>query len=74
MRIAEITDVFGIWPSLVKMAEETGHEYDRVRKWRKRGRIPEHAWDDVISAAARRETLITVQQLRNANEPTGWHQ
>lgn len=51
------------------MAEELEEDYEIVRKWRQRGRIPERAWPSLIEKAARRERLITASMLLNLNGP-----
>jgi hypothetical protein len=68
--VRKIEDVFRLWPTLVEMANAVDMPYDRVRMWKNARRIPWHAWDEVIGAAAKRGILITHQQLSALNAPT----
>jgi hypothetical protein len=65
----ELRDIFGIWKSLQAMADELNENYDTVKQWRTRGRIPSHAWPKIIEKAARHEKLVTAQQLLDLNMP-----
>jgi hypothetical protein len=49
------------------MATEIDEEYDTVRRWRSRMRIPERAWPKIIEKAARREVFITAGKLLELN-------
>ena len=64
-----IHDIFGLWPSVGVMASELERGYDTVLAWRTRGRIPEDAWDDVIAAASKRGTQLSIGQIVAANAP-----
>lgn len=63
-----LRDIFTkVWPNARVMATEIGEEYDTVRRWRSRARIPERAWSKIIEKAARREHLITAANLLDIN-------
>lgn len=63
-----LRDIFtAVWPNARVMAIDIGEEYDTVRRWRSRGRIPERAWPKIIEKAARREHFITAGQLLELN-------
>lgn len=64
-----IHDIFGLWPSVGVMATELERGYDTVLAWRTRGRIPEDAWDDVIVAASKRGSQLSIAQIVAANAP-----
>lgn len=63
----DISEVFGLWDSRTAMARALNESYDTIRKWEKSKRIPERAWNAVISAAALRGRLITASDLLNLN-------
>lgn len=64
----QLRDIFTkVWPNAAVMAIEIGEEYDTVRRWRSRGRIPERAWPKIIEKAARREHFITAGKLLELN-------
>lgn len=61
-------DIFTtVWPNARVMAAEIGEDYDTVRRWRSRARIPERAWPKIIEKAARREVFITAGKLLELN-------
>lgn len=63
-----LRDIFTVvWPDARIMATEIGEEYETVRRWRSRGRIPERAWPKIIEKAARREHFITAGKLLELN-------
>jgi hypothetical protein len=63
-----LRDIFTkVWPNASVMAIDIGEEYDTVRRWRSRGRIPERAWPKIIEKAARREILLTAGNLMAMN-------
>jgi len=51
------------------MAEALDEDYETVRKWRLRKRIPERAWPTLIEKAALREKLLTASQIMKLNGP-----
>lgn len=59
----ELLDIFEIWPSIKEMAADLNEKYDTVKRWRNRRRIPSDAWPQIIEKAARREQLVTANQL-----------
>lgn len=64
----EIGDIFGIWKNSIReMSTDLDRGYDTVLAWRTRGRIPEDAWDAVISAARRLGHQITATDLLALN-------
>jgi cell division FtsZ-interacting protein ZapD len=65
--LRDITEVFRLWNTRTEMASALDEEYDTVRKWQKSGRIPETAWNAVISAAALRGQLVTAADLLRLN-------
>lgn len=65
--LRDITDVFKLWTTRTEMAAAVREKYDTVRKWEKAGRIPETAWNAVISAAALRGQLVTAADLLRLN-------
>lgn len=65
----ELQDIFGIWDPLTDMAHDLDLPYDRVAKWKQRGRIPSDAWAAVIEAAKSRGHKLTFQQLAAINPP-----
>lgn len=67
----ELSDVFGIWPSLAQMARDIGKDYQTVAKWAQRNRIPPESWDLVIVAASRKEISLTPGLLNALNTPRG---
>lgn len=68
----EIHDIFQIWgDSVTPMAADLGRPYDTVLAWKLRGRIPEDAWQDVIEAAAKRGSAITVVDILAVNKKLG---
>lgn len=69
--ISAIEDVFSIWESDAEMAREVGVPYDRVAKWKQRGRIPPEASDAVIEAAEREGVALSMELLSRLNAPRG---
>lgn len=70
----ELQDIFSIWPSITVMATDLDQLPDTVYRWRKKKRIPVHAWPAVIEKAAKREVLVTAAQLMDlssASKPRG---
>jgi hypothetical protein len=64
-----IAEVFQAWPSTAAAARDFGLPYEMVCKWRQRGRIPAHAWRDVVAAARRRGKRLTHETLQRINPP-----
>lgn len=64
-----IEDIFQIWPTTADLAREVNQNYDTVRKWKEHGRIPATAWRAVIIAAAKRERIISVDDLMRTVVP-----
>ncbi len=56
-----------IWPSTRAFAADIEEEYDTVRKWLLRGRIPERVWPKIIRRSARTANPITADKLLALN-------
>lgn len=66
-----INEIFQtIWPSVRLLADDIGEKCDTVRRWKKKGRIPQRAWTPLIQKAAEHGYLITVAQLYEASRET----
>lgn len=66
----ELRDIFTkVWPNARVMAAAIGQPYERVRRWRSRGRIPQEVWPVIIEKAALREHFITAGDLLKLNKP-----
>lgn len=68
---ADISDIFGLWPSIREMASELAEKPDTVGRWRKRRRIPESAWPAVIAKGQARTSThkISADVLLRLNAP-----
>lgn len=64
-----VEDIFRIWESTTQMAEAIGEKPDTVFRWRRRGRIPEHALGAVCAAAKERGRRLTVAKILALNTP-----
>lgn len=58
-----------VWPSARAMAVDIGEDYDTVRKWFLRQRIPERVWPAIIRKSARSERPLTAEILLSLNKP-----
>ena len=69
--ISAIEDVFSIWESDAEMSREVGVPYDRLAKWKQRGRVPPEAMPAVIEAAGREGVALSMEILNRLNAPRG---
>lgn len=66
----EIRDITTkVWPSTRAMASDIGEDYETVRKWFQRGRIPSHVWPTIIKKSANSASPITANALLKLNRP-----
>lgn len=56
-------DVFSIWPTLAEMARDLGAPYPTVQSWHRRGGIPIRRFPDVVAAARKRGSDLTMEGL-----------
>jgi hypothetical protein len=56
-------DVIDLWPSMSCLAEDLEVEYDTVRKWRDRGRVPQEYFQSIIDAARKRRIRLKAADL-----------
>ena len=69
--IRAIEHVFSIWESDAEMSRECRVPYDRLAKWKQRGRVPPEAFPAVISAAKRKRVALSYELLSRLNKPRG---
>lgn len=66
----EIRDITTkVWPSVRAMAADIGEDYDTVRKWFQRERVPERVWPAIIRKSAASERPVTADLLLKLNRP-----
>ncbi len=58
--------IFNIWPSLVELAKDLGREYPTVAAWKQRGHIPAKYDLDLIAAASKRGSSLSLSDLAQA--------
>jgi len=58
-----------VWPSTRSLAADIGEDYDTVRKWLLRGRIPERVWPAIIRRSANFAEPVTADKLMRLNLP-----
>lgn len=51
------------------MASDLGEDYNTVRKWFQRGRVPERVWPSIIGKSARSERPVSAETLLKLNGP-----
>ena len=60
--------LFGLWPTARAFARSIGRPYTTVHAWKRRGKIAEENWDEIIAAAANDHGRhLTVTDLRAIN-------
>ena len=64
-------DIFEIWGGYPTLAVELDEKPDTVYRWRKRRRIPEWVWPDLIESAASRGVELTADELLRFNHSQG---
>lgn len=57
-----------VWPSARAMAADIDEDYETVRKWFQRRRIPERAWPKIIRKSAHTERPVTSDLLLSLNK------
>lgn len=67
--IRDITGDGKLWPNARVMADAIGGDYETVRKWLQRGRIPSHAWPAIINKSAEAGRPVTADDLLAAHRP-----
>lgn len=58
-----------VWPSVRAMAVDIGEDYETVRKWFQRERIPERVWPAIITKSATAKLPLTADKLLRLNRP-----
>ena len=56
-------DIIDLWPSMSVMASDLMVEYDTVRKWKERGRVPQEYFQALIDAAKSRKIRLKAADL-----------
>lgn len=58
-----------VWPSVRAMAADIEEDYETVRKWLLRKRIPDRVWPTIIRKSARCVQPVTAEMLLRLNQP-----
>lgn len=58
-----------IWPNARALSKDIGEDYETVRKWFQRKRIPQDAWPAIIRKSADLGKPLTAEQLLTLNKP-----
>jgi hypothetical protein len=58
-----------IWPTIREIADDLGLPYTTVHSWAERGNIPSYYDVDLIDAAARRGSTLTLEHLARHRRP-----
>jgi len=63
---ADMEHIKHIWPRMSDLASDLGLPYQTVAAWKRRNRIPAENDGAIIDAAARRNAVLTYEQLAKA--------
>jgi len=63
---ADMEYIMQIWPRMSDLADDLGLPYQTVASWKRRNRIAPENDGAIIAAAARRNVVLTYEQLAKA--------
>lgn len=62
-RMTNHSELIDQWPSIAELARDMGTDYETVRAWRRRERIPVEYWRDLLVAARGRRIKLSLDEL-----------